>query len=337
MKLDEFAFVNHQLAGMLKSGIPLEGALRELCATMKRGKVRDELQQLEADLAGGTPLNEALSKRQLPEFYVRILQVGVQSGNLTGALTLCADYYQKVHALASRLKALMVYPAIVLVVAFGLSILLMLVFGSLAGHFYASPGPGEFLVGPSLSGKVPFLVGLAMPVIVLGTLTGAFIVTLLVPRVRRMAGWRLPGFREARLSQFASSLAMLLKSGCSVNDSVGLLRHLESQTPLGSELTRWESRLAEGRGSFSELSAGSRVVPPLFFWIVAGEREDWATGFRRAAEVYRARAMHRIDMLLNAALPVSILFLAIVILSQFLSLVGLLRGLLEFGSGFDGF
>src|SRR5436309_259451 len=32
MKWDEFAFLNQQLAGMLKTGIPLEGALRQLVA-----------------------------------------------------------------------------------------------------------------------------------------------------------------------------------------------------------------------------------------------------------------------------------------------------------------
>ena len=31
MNLDEFAFVNQQLAAMLRDGIPLEGALRQLC------------------------------------------------------------------------------------------------------------------------------------------------------------------------------------------------------------------------------------------------------------------------------------------------------------------
>ena len=37
MKLDEFAFVNQQLAGMLRSGLPLEGALRELPAGLAHG------------------------------------------------------------------------------------------------------------------------------------------------------------------------------------------------------------------------------------------------------------------------------------------------------------
>jgi type II secretory pathway component PulF len=40
MNLDEFAFFNHQLAGMLKSGIPLEAALRLVCAEMRRQRWR---------------------------------------------------------------------------------------------------------------------------------------------------------------------------------------------------------------------------------------------------------------------------------------------------------
>ena len=60
MKYDEFAFFNQQLAAMLRDGIPLEGALRRLCQEMRRGPLRDELQTLEADLAKGTPMADAL-------------------------------------------------------------------------------------------------------------------------------------------------------------------------------------------------------------------------------------------------------------------------------------
>ena len=95
MKLEEFAFVNQQLAGMLKSGIPLEGALRQLCGDMRRGALRTELELLEADLAQGVPLAAALAKRKLPEFYSRMLQVGVAANNLPGVLTLLADYYEQ--------------------------------------------------------------------------------------------------------------------------------------------------------------------------------------------------------------------------------------------------
>jgi type II secretory pathway component PulF len=82
MKYEELALVNQQLAGMLKSGIPLEGALRQLSANMRRGRLREELQALEADLAKGVPLKEALATRALPEFYVKMVQLGARTGDL---------------------------------------------------------------------------------------------------------------------------------------------------------------------------------------------------------------------------------------------------------------
>jgi len=143
MKNDEFAFLNQQLAAMLRDGIPLEGALRQLCADMKRGALRSELEKLEADLAKGMPLREAARARQLPELYQRMLEVGVQSNNLPAVLTLLADYYQRRHTVWTKLKGLMVYPMIVLCAAFLLSCFLSILLNSfiwpnlalLAGHF----------------------------------------------------------------------------------------------------------------------------------------------------------------------------------------------------------
>ena len=98
MKYDEFAFFNQQLAAMLRDGIPLEGALRRLCEEMRAGSLRTELQTLEADLAKGTPMADALPARQLPELYKRMILVGVKSGDLPGALTMLADYFHQVEA-----------------------------------------------------------------------------------------------------------------------------------------------------------------------------------------------------------------------------------------------
>src|SRR5580693_6565940 len=124
MKYDEFAFFNQQLAAMLRDGIPLEGALKRLCEDMHRGRLRDELQALEADLARGTPIAEALPSRRLPEIYKRMILVGVKSGDLPGALTMLADYFQRQNDIWIRLKSMMTYPLIVMFVAFLISMVL---------------------------------------------------------------------------------------------------------------------------------------------------------------------------------------------------------------------
>src|ERR1051325_4263940 len=113
MNYDEFAFFNQQLAAMLRDGIPLEGALRRLCADMRDSALKTDLQSLEVSLAKGTPLREAARAGRLPELYQRLLEVGAQSNDLPGVLTLLADHYQRRHNLVTRLKGLMVYPIIV--------------------------------------------------------------------------------------------------------------------------------------------------------------------------------------------------------------------------------
>ena len=133
MKYDEFAFFNQQLAAMLRDGIPLEGALRRLCQEMRRGTLRDELQALEADLAKGTPMADALAARQLPELYKRMMLVGVKSGDLPGALTMLADYFQRQNDVWTRLKSMMTYPLIVMFAAFLISMALALLWTCVIG------------------------------------------------------------------------------------------------------------------------------------------------------------------------------------------------------------
>jgi len=101
-----------------------------------------------------------------------------------------------------------------------------------------------------------------------------------------------------------------------------------------ADLGRWSQNLAGGRTKFSEVAAGNRVFPPLFVWLVSNAGEDIATGFQRAAEIYQSRAGYRTELALYAALPVAVLFLGAIILSEgymlvsaFLVFVNLLGGI----------
>jgi type II secretory pathway component PulF len=139
---------------------------------------------------------------------------------------------------------------------------------------------------------------------------------LIVPALRRWLQWRFPGFKEAGLSQLAWAMRVMLKGGSNLGDALGLLRGMETKSAAGKDIARWRTRLAEGHATFPEIAAGSKIVPPLFSWLVHSGDEDLSEGFRRAAEIYQARAVHRIEMLLYAVLPVSILFLGGMLFSQ---------------------
>lgn len=312
MKADEFAFFNQQLAGMLKSGIPLEGALRQLSRDMVKGRLHEELEALRADLEKGVPLEKALSSRNLPELYKRMLIVGAKSNDLPGILVLLSDYYQKVSTLRTRLKGLMVYPAIVLVISVIISTFLAFV--------YHIASTSTLSVLPSSAQEIvanPIL-GLWLPTTFLVVLTILFFVVISTSASREVLRWYIPGFKEATLSQFAASLAMLLKNGVPLNDALQLVGNLDSARGLNSDLQQWQRRLSMGHSDFQSLTEKSHVFPKLFRWLVASSGEDWAAGLNRAAELYYSRALHRTETMLYAALPATVLVLGFIILAQFI-------------------
>jgi type II secretory pathway component PulF len=311
MKYDEFAFFNQQLAAMLRDGIPLEGALRRLCQEMRRGKLRNELQTLEADLAKGVPMADALPPRQLPELYKRMILVGVKSGDLPGALTMLADYFQRQNNLWMRLKSLMVYPIIVLAVAFILSCFLSYILS----HFIWN-NLSELSGFYRNAATAPVSVGIWIPPLLFGVALAAAFAGLAILPTRRMLRWRLPAFKEASLSEVASVIGLLLKSGVPLNDALQLAEQLETGTRAEKEIAQWRRQLASGRGKFSDMAATASIFPPLFIWTVAQAGEDVVSGFKRAAELYQARALYRTEMLLYSALPCSILLIAALIISQ---------------------
>jgi type II secretory pathway component PulF len=318
MKAEELAFVNQQLAEMLRSGIPLEGALRQLCADMQRGDLRRELELLTADLANGTPLTQALAARKLPAFYIQMLNVGVASNDLPGVLTLVADYYERASSIWTRLKGLMVYPFILL----GGLVLVATVMAVIAGVVRRDCFGVYDL---NRCGCQPAITRLFMeygqwlvwiPVVVT---TAGFVAAgaaLAVPSLRERWRWKLPAFRDASLWQCASAMQMMLRSSCTLNQAIGLMQELERGTPAAPDLAQWRERLKAGESQFQQIASGSQVFPPLFVWIVNNAREEMGDGFRQAAEIYHQRAIHRVEALLYAALPVSVVVLGLAVFMQ---------------------
>jgi type II secretory pathway component PulF len=321
MNWEELAFVNQQLAAMLRDGIPLEGALRKLCEDMRRGALRAELEALRADLERGAPLAEALAARNLPPLYVRMVQVGIKSGDLPAVLTLLADHYERLNLVWTRLKGLMIYPLIVLVAALGLSAFLT-VFAIACQQTFVR----DLMAGKAMPAFYP--VALWSPLILLIVASVVTLVAFATPQTRRWLRWHVSGFKETSLSQLASAMSLMLRGGCTLAEAIGLLQWLERGTPVEADLARWQQRLRAGQSRFADVAGGSKIVPPLFVWLVASAAEGLPSGFRRATEFYSARAAHQTEVLLYAALPVAVLFLGGLILVQLSSVFSVVISIL---------
>ena len=315
MKSDEFAFFNQQLAAMLRDGIPLEGALRRLCEEMRKGPLRSELQLLELDLERGVPLSGALEPLQLPELYKRMVLVGVRSGDLPGALIMLADYFQSQSNLWRRMKGLMVYPLLVVFTAFLISLLLAILWLKVIGPSLLIDSPGWNMPVATAS-ALEILRNIWIFPVAFGALFVAFLAVVFVPGLRSKFRWLLPAFKEASVSRIASSVHLLLKNGVNLPDAIGLVEKLEDNPGAVADLKRWAARIASGVKKFAEVAAENRLFPPMFVWVVSNAGEDLTGGFHRAAEMYQSRAVYRTEVALYSVLPVSVLFLGAIVLSE---------------------
>jgi type II secretory pathway component PulF len=314
MKLDELAFFNQQLSGMLKAGLPLEGSLRQLAAGMSSGTFRTEVEDLEKKLAGGTPLDRALEDSKLPEFYRRMLIAGRHSESLPQVLLLLADYYQQAAMLSARMRSVLFYPGIVIIGCWLLSALVWFL------YFYLSD---SFLMLFQNNLNVPqpgLMMGMLLPSVIITALAAAYLVIAFTPGLRRLMMWKLPGLKDASIARLAHLFGMMLKSGCSLNETLPVLRQLEKGGPVHALLQSWEKNLKGGAGDFIAMSESAGPLPPLFYWLAGSDPEDWSNGLQRAAGIYYNRARNKMDLLLSAALPVCVIFLGILILYQSYSL-----------------
>ena len=337
MKTDEFAFFNQQLAAMLRDGIPLEGALKRLCAEMRAGSLREELQALEADLARGVPMAEALAPRQLPELYKRMILVGVKGNDLPGALTMLADYFQRQNQVWTRLRSMMTYPIIVLLVALLISLVLAGAWAWVIGPAFKDIFSG---MGVRMPGFTLFVFAMldsiwAFPAAIFLILL-AVLAVIFLPAIREKILWRLPAFKEATVSRIAASIHLLLKNGVALPEAIGLAEQLETSPHAVADLKNWKQKLAAGTSKFSEVAAGNKMIPPMFTWLVSGAGENLAEGFKRASEIYQSRAIYRTEVALYTVLPLASLFLGALVISQAMLVIAMFLPMIAMIGGLSG-
>lgn len=108
------------LALMVKSGIPLNEALEVLAAETRSAGFKKILQNIKAQVEGGTSFADALEETRyiFGDLAVNIIQAGEVNGTLEDNIRYVADLLQRQQELKEKLQTALIYPEIVLTLAF---------------------------------------------------------------------------------------------------------------------------------------------------------------------------------------------------------------------------
>lgn len=108
-----------QLATLIGANLPLVRALYVLERQQKRGVIKDTIRSLAEQVEAGGSFSEALSRypKNFSPLYVNTIRAGETGGVLELVLSRLAEFAEKTQRLNSRIRAALIYPALVLVLA----------------------------------------------------------------------------------------------------------------------------------------------------------------------------------------------------------------------------
>ncbi|MDO6524220.1 type II secretion system F family protein [Motilimonas sp. 1_MG-2023] len=124
----DIAIISRQIATMLTAGVPLVQSLQMIGKSNEKGAIRDLIGTVASEVETGTPLSDALKKhpKYFDDLYCDLVQAGEQSGALESLFDRIAIYKEKAEALKSKIKKAMFYPAMVVLVAITVTVILLL-------------------------------------------------------------------------------------------------------------------------------------------------------------------------------------------------------------------
>jgi len=270
IKLDDLVIFTRQLATMIDSGIPLVHALSILSEQVENKDLKEVVVMISNDIEAGISFCDALAKhpKVFTELYINMTRAGESAGMLDEILDRLATYLEKSAALNRKIKSSLVYPAVVISMAFLITAVLLLkvvptfkgIFDVLGGQL---PLPTKILIGISDIFRNYFLFTV-----------GAFIVLIIAFKkyINTPKGkynfdnlkLRLPVlgelFRKIAVAKFSRTFSTLIKSGVSVLSALDIVSKTSGNKVVEGAVNNCSEAVRDGESIAKPLLKG-KVFP----------------------------------------------------------------------------
>ncbi len=265
-----FCFDMEQLT---RAGIPLVDGLRDLRDTLPSPRFRAIVASMVEDIEGGKLLSEAMGAfpAVFDSVFISLVKAGEQTGQLDEVFENLTATLKWQDELASTIKKLLIYPAMVLVVVFGVLLFLLIylvpqVVGVLKPMRVELPWQTRALIAVSGFVMSYWWVVLGVPLLAGG-------VAATVVKANPRAAFKFDGMKlkfpvvgsilqKIILSRFANSFALMYRSGVTVLDAIRITEGIVGNRVIADGLSRAWQQINAGEPvsqSFEKLN----LFPPL--------------------------------------------------------------------------
>jgi type IV pilus assembly protein PilC len=313
-----------QFATMIGAGLPMVQCLEILSQQMESAELRRIIGEVKESVQAGTTLAEALSrhKRVFDDLYVNMVDAGEIGGALDTILVRLAIYREKADALARKVKGAMIYPAVVMTVAIGVTFIMLTYIVPVFAKMFAGlgaelPAPTQFVL--SLSGflRANILTGLGLLVALIiaykyysKTQSGR----LNIDRVKLKLPLLGDLIRKSAIARFSRTLSTLISSGVSILDALDITARTSGNQVIHDAIKKSILSIAEGETITQPLKE-SKVFPPMVVQMISvGEKTGGLDEMlSKIADFYDEEVDAAVAALTSIIEPVIIVLMGIVI------------------------
>jgi general secretion pathway protein F len=320
IRADSLSLVTQQWSTLLAAGLTIERSLTALIEQSEDTGVQEVLAGVRAEVLAGHSLHAALSRFEdvFPPIYRALVNAGEKSGELPVLLARLADYLETSQATRQKILQALLYPIIVVVVAFAvITGLVAYVVPQIVGVFTHSKQALPLLT------QALILVSDAVRTSGLWLAAGAAAGVLLVRfalrnqalRLRwhaRLLGVPVLGrfLRTIDSARFASTMAILVGSGVPLLAALEAGKGVIGNLVLRRSVERAIGLVREGSPLHRALAA-ERLFPPLLIHLVASGEVSGTLDqmLARAAHQQQTELDHRTALALGLFEPLLILLM----------------------------
>jgi type IV pilus assembly protein PilC len=344
VKSKTLTIFTRQLATLIEAGLPLMRSLNTLAKQERNPVMRTTMADLAASVESGGTFSEALAQhpRIFDRLYVNMVKAGELGGVLEIVLNRLAEFQEKSQKIIGKVKAAMIYPIVVLVIA-GLILTFLLIF--IVPKFqqiFQDALPGKPLPGVTLfviwcSDTLVsewYLVLGAIAAVVIGykALASTSAGTYFLDRV----ALRLPVFGDltvkTAISRFARTLGTLISSGVPILQALNITRDTAGNIVVANAINKIHDSVKEGESVVGPMEASSIFPPMVTSMVQVGEETGQLPDMLvKVADVYEAEVDNVVTGLTSILEPIMIVMLAVIVgtivIALFMPMVGLIVGL----------
>lgn len=320
----DIVILSRQISTLFEAKVSVLATFRLLSSESANQALQKILTEVADDIKTGISVSQSLARHPkiFSDFYVNMVRSGEESGKLSETFTYLADYLDRTHAMTTKARNALVYPAFVIISFLAVMILMVAYIIPRLSDIFDETGQELPIYTRAILGLSDFFVNMGPFIIILLIIIVVILIKYIPTPAGQLAISRLKLsfplanrlYRKLYLSRMADNMNTLLVSGVSMVRSIEITAAVVDNEVYRDILDE-AAELVKTGTAFSEALSRNEEIPGIMIQMVKVGEETGKLGYvlDTMAKFYRREVENEVDTLIGLIEPAMIVGLGLMV------------------------